>query len=180
MDSYIQISKINDFIFCPYSLYLHSIYDNFNSKTYHQSPQVKGKIAHESIDIGKYSTSKKYLIGIDVYSSEYNLAGKIDVYDNEKYALIERKNLIKNIYDGYKYQLYAQCFCMQEMGFHVNKLYLHSLQDNKRYEINMPNKEEKDYFKALIEEIKSFNFNKEIVKNESKCMQCIYKPLCFY
>lgn len=180
MDGYIQISKLNDFIFCPYSLYLHTIYDGFNAKTYHQDSQVRGKIVHESIDKGTYSTSKKYLMGIDIYSEKYDLAGKIDVYDQELCYLIERKNLIKNIYDGYRYQLYAQYFCMEEMGFRVEKMFLHSLQDNRRYEIGIPSIEEVKKFEAVVEAIRSFDFTQEVKKNEKKCSQCIYKPLCLY
>ncbi|MBU3964935.1 type V CRISPR-associated protein Cas4 [Patescibacteria group bacterium] len=97
MENYIQISKINDFIFCPKSIYFHGIYENFSEKTYHQSPQVKGKIKHESVDKQKYSTAKKYLQGLEVYSEKYNLFGKIDIYDQENKILIERKNKIKII-----------------------------------------------------------------------------------
>lgn len=40
MESYIQISKLNDFVFCPMSLYFHSFYENYNQKTYHQKAQA--------------------------------------------------------------------------------------------------------------------------------------------
>lgn len=180
MESYIQISKLNDFIFCPYSLYFHSIYDNFNSKTYHQSPQVKGKIVHECIDEGYYSTAKKFLTGIAVYSTKYGLVGKIDIYDKETLSLIERKNMIKQIFDGYRYQLYAQYFSLIEMGFRVKHLYLHSLSDNKRYSVEIPRGDELLKFENVIEDIRSFDFNQKIKKNKKKCDQCIYNPLCFY
>ena len=38
-----------------------------------------------------------------------------------------------------KYQLYAQYFCLREMGYEVEKLKLYSLDDNKVYEIPLPN-----------------------------------------
>jgi len=44
MEDYIQITKLNDFIFCPYSIYFHSIYQNYNERVYHGSAQVAGKI----------------------------------------------------------------------------------------------------------------------------------------
>ncbi|MFH1551545.1 MAG: type V CRISPR-associated protein Cas4 [bacterium] len=179
MESYIQISKINDFIFCPYSLYYHSIYENFSAKIYHGSPQTKGKIKHENIDEGRYSTAKKFLQGIDVYSEKYGLCGKIDVYDKESKSLIERKNKVVKIYDGYKYQLYAQYFCLKEMGYAVEKMFIHSLSDNKRYEIELPAGEELEKFENTIEQMRDFNIEKvKIIKNENKCENCIYNQLC--
>ena len=83
MEDYIQITKLNDFIFCPYSIYFHSIYQNFNERVYHSSYQVAGKIKHESIDKSKYSTEKRYLQGTAVYSEKYRLMGKIDIYDTK-------------------------------------------------------------------------------------------------
>lgn len=49
MEPYIQISKINDFVYCPMSLYLHGMYEGFSQRAYHARPQVVGKINHEAI-----------------------------------------------------------------------------------------------------------------------------------
>lgn len=54
IDDYIAISTLNDFIFCPYSIYLHNVYMDTDEGLYHATPQTKGKIAHQSID-WKYS-----------------------------------------------------------------------------------------------------------------------------
>lgn len=179
MEPSIQISKINDFVFCPKSLYFHSIYENFSEKTYHQSPQVKGKIKHESIDRKKYSTAKKYLQGLEVYSGKYNLTGKIDIYDRENKILIERKNKIAVIYDGYKYQLYAQYFCLAEMGYGVEQVFLYSITDNKKYKIDIPGKEETSKFENTLEAMRNFNILKNnFSQNPAKCAKCIYKELC--
>jgi len=169
MEPYIQISKINDFLFCPVSLYLHSMYEGFNSKTFHQTSQVAGKINHQSIEAGKYSTASRYLQCFNIYSEKYNIMGKIDIYDKQEYALIERKTRIKEIYNGYKYQLYAQYFCLVEMGYKVEKLFLHSLEDNKRYKIYIPNKNEIKKFEKVLSDINSFDISK--VKNH-KCLKC--------
>jgi len=178
MEPSIQISKINDFIFCPKSIYFHGVYGSFSEKTYHQSPQVRGKIKHESIDSQGYSTAKKYLQGVEVYSEKYGLTGKIDLYDQESGVLIERKNKISKIYDGYKYQLYAQYFCLLEMGFEVKSLQLYSLSNNKKYGVDLPGKEETDKFEKIIEQIKSFDITKSFEQNPAKCAQCIYRELC--
>lgn len=179
MEPYIQISKINDFIFCPMSLYFHALYENFSQKIYHDTPQTVGKIKHENIEQGRYSSLKRYLQNLPVYSQEYNLMGKIDIYDSEEKALIERKFKIKKIYDGQRYQLYAQKFCLEEIGFAVEKLFIHSLSDNKRYSVALPDESEKKKFEKVIDDIRNFspfNYNKEINKN--KCENCIYRQLC--
>lgn len=178
MESYIQISKINDFLYCPISIYLHSIYEDYNVKTYHQTPQVVGRIKHKNIDEGTYSTAKKYLQGIEIYNQKYNIMGKIDIYDKEKKILIERKTEIKYVYDGYKYQLYAQYFCLIEMGYKIEKLFLHSLKDNKRYVIAVPDKNEIEKFEEILRKMRSFDVEKEMKNHKcTKCKDSIYGVL---
>ena len=50
IDDYIAISTLNDFIFCPYSIYLHNVYMDTDEGLYHAIPQTRGKIAYQSID----------------------------------------------------------------------------------------------------------------------------------
>lgn len=179
MESYIQISKINDFLFCPRSVYLHSIYESFDKKTFHRTPQIAGTIAHKSVDKGTYSSRKKYLIGLNVYSDELELCGKIDVYDKDSKTLIERKRKLQKVYDGQKYQLYAQMACMKEMEYEINQLQIHSLTDNKRHTINLPDIHVWKKFLNVVNEMKSFNIrDAKILYGNSKCVQCIYQPLC--
>ena len=152
MDSYIRISTINDFLYSPKSLYLHGVYESFSQDVYHETAQKVGKMNHECIDKGTYSTAKRYLQGLAVYCEKYNLGGKIDIYDREKKMLIERKTLIKDgrIHTGQKYQLYAQMYAMQEMGHPVEHLRIHSLEDNKRYIVPLPSfREETDFIQTL-------------------------------
>jgi CRISPR-associated exonuclease Cas4 len=179
MEDYIQISKLNDFLFCPRSLYFHSLFESFDQKTYHDTPQTAGKISHEIIEEGKYSSLKKYLQGLEIFSDKYQLCGKIDIFDKENGILIERKYKVNKIYQGYIYQLYAQMFCLQEMGYQVNELLIHSLTDNKRYKIPLPQQEDIRKFENLIHEIRSFDITKSHdFANPEKCARCIYKPLC--
>ena len=177
MEPYIKISNINDFCYCPVSIYLHSLYENFNSKTYHQTPQIAGRINHESIENGTYTTSRDFIMGLEVSSEKYNLVGKIDLYDQRRETLIERKTKIKKIYDGYCYQLYAQYYCMKEMGFEIKELYLHSLEDNKRYKLPIPTIKEKLEFESVLKKMREFNMEK--IKNHSceRCSKSIYGAL---
>ena len=184
MESYLIISYLNDFIFCPRSIYFHSLYQKYNCRIYKDIPQIKGILHHQNIDKKKYSSSKKFIQSLAIYSEKYNLCGKIDLYDSEKKILIERKAKIKKIYDGYLYQVYAQYFCMTEMGYSIENIFLHSLEDNQRYEIKIPQKKEKKEFENLIKKIKTYSIleqdkkqNKKKV-NSKKCENCIYNHLC--
>ena len=179
MESYIQISQLNDFVFCPKSIYFHKLYGQYNQSIYHETYQTVGKIKHEAIDQGLYSSAKKYLQGLEVFSEQYNICGKIDILDNETHALIERKNKIVTIYDGYKYQLYGQYFCLLEMGYIVTKLFLHSLSDNKRHEIPLPVGQEKENFENIIKQFQTFSMaDHSFTQNPQKCRKCIYHELC--
>jgi len=181
MESYIRISTLNDFVFCPKSIYFHDLYDKFDKKIYQEEAQHAGKIAHEAIDEKIYSTAKKYIQSLSVYSDKYKLCGKIDIYNSETKTLVERKNKITRVYDGYKYQLYAQYRCMIEMGYEVNNLTIYSVKDNIKYDIPLPTGQEQIKFERLIHEYKKFNPNaRGFTQNPKKCAACIYRELCDY
>lgn len=180
MEPYITISFLNDFIFCPRSIYFHQIYAKTDESLYHTTSQSEGKSAHSSIDTKTYTTSKKVHQSIEIYSSIYGIGGKIDTYDEQKKLLVERKKKIKVIYDGYIYQLYAQYYCLTEMGYEVDKIKLHSLDDNKSYEVALPQNDplRKQGFEMLLKNIHSFDLNAHFEPNPNKCKYCIYSPLC--
>jgi CRISPR-associated protein Cas4 len=159
MESYIRISTLNDFVFCPKSIYFHELYDKFDETIYQEEVQHAGKLAHETIDEKTYSTAKKYIQSLSVYSDRYKLCGKIDIYNTETKTLVERKNKVVKVYDGYKYQLYAQYRCMTEMGYEVKNLTIYSLKDNIKYDIPLPTGQEQLKFERLIHEYKKFNPN---------------------
>ena len=56
-EDYISISTLNDFIFCPYSIYLHNVYMESDNSLFHAAPQTTGKIAHKTLDTKKASSS---------------------------------------------------------------------------------------------------------------------------
>ncbi len=180
MENNIIISNLNDFIFCPRSIYFHNIYDSYNESIYHDSYQVEGKNAHEKIDERKYSSKKTWIQAMSIYSEELGVIGKIDLFNSETGLLIERKKKINKIYYGYLLQLYAQFYCLTEMGFIVKKLQFYSLVDNKKYDIPLPLKEDKERLLQIIQEMKSFDINAHFIQNIKKCEMCIYKELCDY
>ena len=182
MENPIAISKLNDFIFCPVSIYFHELDIETEKMTYQSSYQLNGTAAHESIDEKRYSSKKSILQGIDVYCEEYNIYGKIDIFDNEKGILTERKNKISKIYDGYIYQLYGEFFSLVEMGYEVKEIRLYSMVDNKVYPIDLPSNNIKylEGFIRVIKDINEFKFQEYIPSSRLKCENCIYEELCSY
>ncbi len=180
MEETITIAELNDFIFCPMSIYFHGLYGNIEKIIYQDNCQLAGTKAHETIDDQYYSSKKDILQGISVYSSTYNILGKIDIFDIKKGTLIERKNSIKNIYDGYIFQVYAQYFALKDMGYNVSKIKLYSMIDNKNYNIDLPenNKRLLEKFEETLNNIKNFNMDIYYPTNKEKCENCIYRYLC--
>lgn len=182
MENPIAISKLNDFIFCPVSIFFHELDLETEKVTYQTVKQLNGTAVHESIDQKRYSTKNSVLQGVSVYCEKYNLYGRIDIFDNAKGILTERKNKILKIYDGYVYQLYGEYFSLTEMGYKVNEIRLYSMSDNKVYPIDMPfqNKEYFDGFIKVINDINEFEFGHYLPSSKNKCDNCIYEELCCY
>lgn len=179
-DDAIIFSNLNDFIFCPASIYFHNLYGNQSVMAYQSEKQINGSHAHEKIDNNQYTTSKDVITSLEVYSSKYNVVGKIDVYYVSSATIVERKKQIKEIYDGYIFQVYAQYFGMIDAGYPVRKIKMHSLIDNKTYEIKCPedNPEMLRKFEKVIEDIRRFDMESFVQQNSAKCRNCIYEPAC--
>lgn len=176
----IVISNLNDFVFCPISIYFHNLYCDIETTLYQDKPQLEGKAAHKAIDTQAYSTSANILQAVDVYCEKYNLIGKIDIFDKATGTLTERKKKVSIVYDGYLWQLYAQYFALEEMGYIVKKLKIHSIDDNKNYNIPLPteNKGKLSQFEKLLEAFTAFDFESYQPKDKNKCQNCIYEPYC--
>lgn len=180
MDDIIIISNLNDFIFCPASIYFHKLYGSEDTLMYQSSYQIDGTKAHESVDNNTYSTRNNVITSLEVYSDKYKLIGKIDIYDADKKLLIERKKHVNKIYDGYVFQLYAQYYSLIEMGYDVRHLEIRSIDDNKKYKIDLPeqSQEMKSKFENLVNEMRMFDLEKFHQTNALKCKKCIYEDAC--
>ncbi|MCL1797460.1 MAG: type V CRISPR-associated protein Cas4 [Eggerthellaceae bacterium] len=180
MEEPIAITLLNDFVFCPASIYFHNMYQELDGMVFKDVPQIAGAHAHSSMDNNTYTSRKDVLQGIAVYSEKYGLIGKIDKFDTASGRLTESKKQIKQIFDGYVFQVYAQCFALQEMGYNVKKIVLHSIDDNKNYPIDLPQKNDlmRSKFEALIEEIRNFSLLGFGQTNQAKCESCIYSYAC--
>ncbi len=179
METYLCITQINDFIFCPRSIYFHNIYQqNYGEDMYQQTPQKIGQAAHQAVDEGHYSSRRDVLQGLTVYSEKYQLLGKIDTLDLSTEELIERKYSVTRVYDGFRYQLYAQYFALLEMGYEVKHLKLYSKKSNKSYPILLPDNNDIAEFEDVINQIRTFSLEEPFSQNPNKCHNCIYNTLC--
>lgn len=178
MDDYISISQLNDFVFCPYSIYLHNVYMETDEGLYHATPQTRGRIAHQSVDNKSARGNSEELLALPVYSRKFGLMGKIDVYRKNSKTLIERKYQLKQIYEGQIFQLWAQYFCMIEMGYQVEKLAFYETSTNKMTQINLPKENDIVRFSSFLEKFRRFDPNNPINVNLNKCKHCIYSNLC--
>lgn len=180
MEEIILISWLNDFIFCPVSIYFHNLYGALNKTLYQSTSQINGSSVHKTIDNKTYSDKTSVLQGMSVYCQEFGVQGKIDVFDIEKGLLTERKNKIVKIYDGYIFQLYAQYYALTEMGYVVKKMRFHSISDNKNYDIKLPKEdvETDKKFRELIKKMQGFKPEEFVQTNREKCENCIYEPSC--
>ena len=178
METYIPITWLNDFVFCPYSIYLHNVYGTHHTDVYHSSVQQKGLNHHRNIDQKTYSTLKGVFTGLNVFSNRYNILGVIDLLDANRGYLVERKRQISKIYEGYKYQLYAQYFCLTEMGYDIKELFFFATSSNTKFPIPIPNQQVREDFEGHLNEVKSFDPNTFSQKNPNKCSNCVYVHLC--
>ncbi len=181
MEPYLMITQINDFLFCPYSIYYHDILRNSAGEDiYHETVQKKGLAAHRSIDEGTYSSRAGVITGMAVYCAEFGLMGRIDIFDTAAGLLTERKYSVTAVYTGIRYQLYAQYFALTEMGYTVTALRLHSVKDNKNYPVALPGEKDKAAFCALINEIRAFTPETSFAAKPARCGRCIYHALCIH
>lgn len=177
MEPLIAISTLNDFLYCPRSLYMHGAAGDIVPDSYHDTPQVRGSAMHAAIDEKRYSNRKSVLQGMYIYSEELGIYGKLDIYDTATGELVERKAHLKTIYPGYLMQLYAQYYCLLEMGYKPKKLAFYSMKDNKKYPVPLPTDADKQKLIELIREMQDYTPEKLLKHKCSHCDNNIYSPL---
>ncbi len=177
MDDYIAISMLNDFVFCPYSIYVHSAYMEADKDIYHAKPQLRGDHAHKSIDHKIYS-SRDIVTSLPVISNEFKLIGKIDKYNTKTEILTERKYRIKTVYQGQIYQLWAQYFCLIEMGYSVQGIEFYEFSTNKKIAIDLPCDAQRVEFAEFVKRFREFDPSNFDDINHNKCIHCVYSALC--
>ena len=83
MDDLIIISNLNDFIFCPASIYFHKLYGSEDTIMYQSKAQLDGT-RHMKNRQWDYSTRKNILMANRCIFRKYGVIGKIDMYDENK------------------------------------------------------------------------------------------------
>jgi len=174
----IAISTLNDFIFCPYSIYLHQVYMDADEDMYHAKPQTRGRNAHEKVDMKNTSTNHSIIESLPVSSHELGLYGKIDVYHQDSKTLTERKYQLKQIFQGQYYQLWAQYFCMLEMGYDVQTIAFYEISTRKTIKVPLPCEAQKDELVRFIDAYRAYDPKAPLIINQNKCSHCIYCNLC--
>lgn len=175
---YILLSSLNDFVFCPYSIYLHNIYMEGDESLYHATPQTRGRLAHETVDTKRSSTRKTDILALPVYSEKLGIMGKIDVYKETEKHLIERKYQLKQIYQGQLYQLWGQYYCMTEMGYPIEKLSFYEISTNRSIPIDIPTAQNLIELQSFIQQFIRYRPASPFTPNPTKCTHCIYNSLC--
>lgn len=179
MNDYISLSTLNDFIFCPYSIYLHNVYMETDEDMYKAPPQIKGALVHTAIDSKSASTRKSDLLSLPVYSNSLRIFGKIDLFKIDKHQLIERKNNLKTIFRGQLYQIWGQYYCMMEMGYDVRELFFYETSTNKMIPVNLPNTEERSELEHIINTFRNYDpYLSDSAVTPNKCRHCIYCNIC--
>ncbi|RGM42837.1 type V CRISPR-associated protein Cas4 [Phocaeicola plebeius] len=103
MDDYIAISLLNDFIFCPYSIYLHNVYMESDESQYHAAPQTMGRIAHKTVDEKKTTNGK----------GDYSLNRK--QFKKSDFVLLKSEYHLKNECCGEYYKLFYSTLISYKM-----------------------------------------------------------------
>lgn len=124
---------------------------------YQATPQTKGRIAHETVDTKRASNKKSDLQSLPIHSARFGLMGKVDIFKQKEKLLIERKNNLKQIFQGQIYQLWAQYLCLQEMGYDVEQIAFYEISTNKIIPIPLPTEKNIQDFESFIRGFRRFN-----------------------
>ena len=179
MEELLPITNLNDFLFCPRSLYYGNIFRrSLGEDGFQQLPQKTGLAAHKSIDDGNYSSCANVLTGTMVYCERFGLIGRIDIFDADAHLLTERKWSVSAVWEGFKLQLYAQYLALGEMGFIVEKMRIHSKKDNRIYDVQIPGNAEISRLEDVIAQMRAFRIDAPFQREPRKCANCIYRELC--
>lgn len=145
---------------------------------YYATPQIAGKNAHNSVDQKSSSTRRSIIESLSIFSEKYRIFGKIDVYNADSHTLIERKNNLKNIFQGQIFQLWAQYLCMSEMGYTIDAICFYEITTKKTTPIRIPNEIDIAKFEEFLNSYRNFNPREFYQNNTNKCSHCIYCALC--
>lgn len=156
---------------------MHLAAGDIDPKSYHEKPQTRGNEVHAAVDERRYSNRREILQNISIYSEELQVQGKLDTFNTKTGELTERKADIQQIYEGNLVQLYAEYFCLQEMGYSPKRIAFYSVLNNKKHFVDIPGDQEKQRLKQIINEMQHFTPRQLLAHHCSNCNKNIYSPL---
>lgn len=77
MQGEILITQLNDFIFCPASIYFHNLYGNTDRMLFQSNKQINGTAAHEKVDNHTYSSKKTFCLLLMCIVKNMDYRGKL-------------------------------------------------------------------------------------------------------
>lgn len=102
MNDYIPLSTLNDFIFCPYSIYLHSVYMESDEDLYKATPQIKGAIRLQ-FSVYEVRNTKRIVNNlmskIEAYAKHFTADDSVILFDIEAEKLTKYGNAIRRDQD---------------------------------------------------------------------------------
>ena len=90
MENPISITMLNDFVFCPVSIYFHNFYQGVEKNLYQGKSQINGTKAHETIDKNTLN------LLVANYQNNYLKMLPIKMYDKKKLEWIDSQILVTN------------------------------------------------------------------------------------
>jgi len=154
---------------------------DMDGDVYVAAPQVNGKAAHKEIDSRTFSKSENDVQSLKVFSCELGLMGVIDLYRKDEKHLVELKTKVgDNLFLGQKAQLWAQYYCLSEMGYRVERISVYEKSTGIFHDVKIPDNDDKQVLTDLIRKFREFDFSQKIEINTKKCTHCIYCNLCPY
>ena len=83
MENPISITMLNDFVFCPVSIYFHNLYQGVEKNLYQGKSQINGTKAHETIDNCKSLSFCDIIATERIIKYESCTKNHIDVINNK-------------------------------------------------------------------------------------------------
>ena len=65
----------------------------------------------------------------------------------------------------------------KEMGYEVRSLYIHSLEDNKRYKIMVPKRKDREEFESVLQRMREFGPSDMLTHSCERCARSVYGAL---
>ena len=96
MENPISITMLNDFVFCPISIYFHNLYQGVEKNLYQGKSQIAGTKAHEAIDNNTLSNSESFQDIENKFSKRFNQQDSVYIFIMDSRTEIKRYGYAKN------------------------------------------------------------------------------------